>query len=800
LEEKGKILPVLIEDEMKRSYIDYAMSVIVGRALPDVRDGLKPVHRRILYSMWESGITHNKPYKKSARVVGDVLGKYHPHGDMAVYDALVRMAQPFSLRYTLIDGQGNFGSVDGDSAAAMRYTEVRLSKIAEEMLADIEKDTVDFVPNYDQSLEEPVVLPSRLPNLLVNGSTGIAVGMATNIPPHNLSEVCDAICALIDNPELTNRELMRYVKGPDFPTGGAVYGVDGIVSAYEHGRGTIRIRAIAEIEDNHIIISEIPYQVNKAKLVETIAELVRERKLDGISEVRDESDKEGIRVVVELRRDANPTVVLNNLYTHTQCEVSFGITNLALVDGVPRVLSLRDMLFYFIQHRKDVIRRRSLFELQEAERRAHIVDGLLIAIDNIDEVVAIIKSSKSVEMARNRLMETFSLTELQTNEILNMPLRRLTALERSKLEDERKDLLKRIEGLRELLSSEKKILEVVKREIQELKERYGDERRTIIMKKVGELKTEDLVADEKVVITITRAGYIKRTLLTTFRRQHRGGKGVSCVRLREGDYVILSHFTSNLQNLLLFTNRGRVFSLRAYEIPEGDRTSRGSSIAKLISLEKDEYIVDIISHRNDGEYVGEYVFVATKKGVVKKTHIKKFENAGKRGIIAIKLKGDEVAGARLTDGNKTILLATRNGMATTFSERDVRAMGRSARGVRGMNVKEDEVVGISLLDKEDILVISEKGYGKRIGIHEFRVKRRGGKGIRIARITDKSGGVAGVREVGVRDEVVFTTERGLLIRTSVSQVRRMHRSAKGVRIVNVSSDDRVVSISVVGGD
>ncbi len=800
MEEKGKILPVLIEDEMKRSYIDYAMSVIVGRALPDVRDGLKPVHRRILYSMWESGITHNKPYKKSARVVGDVLGKYHPHGDMAVYDALVRMAQPFSLRYTLIDGQGNFGSVDGDSAAAMRYTEVRLSKIAEEMLADIEKDTVDFVPNYDQSLEEPVVLPSRLPNLLVNGSTGIAVGMATNIPPHNLSEVCDAICALIDNPELTNRELMRYVKGPDFPTGGAVYGVDGIVSAYEHGRGTIRIRAIAEIEDNHIIISEIPYQVNKAKLVETIAELVRERKLDGISEVRDESDKEGIRVVVELRRDANPTVVLNNLYTHTQCEVSFGITNLALVDGVPRVLSLRDMLFYFIQHRKDVIRRRSLFELQEAERRAHIVDGLLIAIDNIDEVVAIIKSSKSVEMARNRLMETFSLTELQTNEILNMPLRRLTALERSKLEDERKDLLKRIEGLRELLSSEKKILEVVKREIQELKERYGDERRTIIMKKVGELKTEDLVADEKVVITITRAGYIKRTLLTTFRRQHRGGKGVSCVRLREGDYVILSHFTSNLQNLLLFTNRGRVFSLRAYEIPEGDRTSRGSSIAKLISLEKDEYIVDIISHRNDGEYVGEYVFVATKKGVVKKTHIKKFENAGKRGIIAIKLKGDEVAGARLTDGNKTILLATRNGMATTFSERDVRAMGRSARGVRGMNVKEDEVVGISLLDKEDILVISEKGYGKRIGIHEFRVKRRGGKGIRIARITDKSGGVAGVREVGVRDEVVFTTERGLLIRTSVSQVRRMHRSAKGVRIVNVSSDDRVVSISVVGGD
>ncbi|RLG22962.1 DNA gyrase subunit A, partial [Methanosarcinales archaeon] len=634
--------------------------------------------------------------------------------------------------------------------------------------------------------------------------TGIAVGMATNIPPHNLSEVCDAICALIDNPELTNRELMRYVKGPDFPTGGAVYGVDGIISAYEHGRGTIRIRAVAEIEDNHIIISEIPYQVNKAKLVETIAELVRERKLDGISEVRDESDKEGIRVVVELRKDANPTIVLNNLYTHTQCEVSFGITNLALVDGVPRVLSLRDMLFYFIQHRKDVIRRRSLFELREAERRAHIVDGLLIAIENIDEVVVIIKSSKSVEMARRRLMEAFPLTELQTNEILNMQLRRLTALERSKLEDERKDLMEKIKRLRELLSSEKKILEVVKSEIEELRERYGDERRTIIMEKAGELKTEDLVADERVVITITRAGYIKRTPLTTFRRQHRGGKGVSCMRLREGDYAILSHFTSNLQNLLLFTNRGRVFSLRAYEIPEGDRTSRGSSIAKLINLEKDEYIADIISHRNrirnSGELVGEYVFVATKKGLVKKTHIKKFENAGKRGIIAIKLKDDEVVGARLTDGNKTILLATRNGMATTFSERDVRAMGRSARGVRGMKVKDDEVVGISLLDKEDILVISEKGYGKRIGVHEFRVKGRGGKGIRIARITDKSGGVAGVREVGARDEVVFTTEKGLLIRTSVSQVRRMHRSAKGVRIVNVSSDDRVVSISVIGGD
>ncbi|MHC1624870.1 MAG: DNA gyrase subunit A, partial [Methermicoccaceae archaeon] len=698
------IFPVLIEDEMKRSYIDYAMSVIIGRALPDVRDGLKPVHRRILYSMWEAGIIHEKPHKKSARVVGDVLGKYHPHGDTAVYDALVRMAQNFSLRYPLIDGQGNFGSIDGDSAAAMRYTEARLAEIAGEMLRDIEKETVDFTLNYDQSLKEPEVLPAKLPNLLINGSTGIAVGMATNIPPHNLSEVCDAIVALIDTPSLELKELMRYIKGPDFPTGGILYGTAGLITAYQTGRGQVCVRALAHIEKKkkreRIIITQIPYQVNKAKLVESIADMGREKRFEGISEVRDESDKDGIRIVIEVKRDSDATVLLNNLYKHTQCQITFGIIMLALVDGEPRTLPLRDMLYHFIEHRKDVIRKRSLHELKEAERRVHILDGLLIAIANIDEVVAIIKGSESSVQAKERLKERFGLSELQTQEILNMQLRRLTALETSKLETERAEFMERIDYLKHLLESESMLLDVVREETLQIKKKYGDDRRTEIMREALELDVEDMIEEEEMLVTITSAGYIKCTSLEAYRKQHRGGRGSSGVRPREGDFVSTSIVSSNLNTLLFITSKGKAYAIKVYELPEGDRQARGKPVVNFLRLSKDEKVSSVIALESFEE--DKYVLMATHRGFVKKTSLSQFSRAGKSGVIAIRLdEGDELMDARLTDGNSRVLLATALGQGIVFNETDVRPMGRNTRGVRGIRLRlGDSVVGLAVLENE----------------------------------------------------------------------------------------------------
>ncbi|HIH69105.1 DNA gyrase subunit A [Methermicoccus shengliensis] len=805
-----RVVPVLIEEEMKRSYIDYAMSVIVGRALPDVRDGLKPVHRRILYSMWESKLTHDRPYKKSARVVGDVLGKYHPHGDAAVYDALVRMAQDFSLRYPLIDGQGNFGSIDGDEAAAMRYTEVRLEKIAEEMLADIEKDTVDFVPNYDSSLKEPVVLPSRLPNLLVNGSSGIAVGMATNIPPHNLSEVCDAIVALIDDPDIDVDGLMRHIKGPDFPTGAVIFGVDGIRSAYESGRGTIKIRAVASIEPlrggrEAIVITELPYQVNKAQLIEHIARLVREGVLSGISNIRDESDKEGIRVVIELKRGTNSSVVLNRLYRHTKCELSFGIINLALVDGEPRELSLKQMLWLFVEHRRDVIRRRSSFELHQAEQRIHVLEGLKLALDNLDEVVPLIRAAKTPRDAQQELIARFKMSELQAQKILEMPLRRLTALEREKLDEEHAQLKKRAEHLRALLADDSLIMAEIKREVMELREMYGDERRTRIEGDIVEMDAEDLIADEEVVVSLTHGGYLKRTPLRAYRTQRRGGKGVKGMDTKDSDHVENFHIASTHDHMLFFTNRGVAYRLRVYELPEGERHAMGKPVVNFLSLTKGERITAMIPVRDVSE--GRYLTMATRKGFVKRLSLNELAHAGRRGVRAIGLvEGDELVGVRLTDGHSDVVLSTKLGYSLVFSEDEVRQMGRTARGVRGITLREgDEVVSLAVLTEGvQLLSITERGYGKRMSPEELRsIKRgmrRGAKGVITTKITSQTGYLMGVREVHPEDEVVLSTENGAVIRMGTSQIAQYGRSARGVRVMDVSENDRVVSFSIVPKD
>ena len=799
---EGKVIPVDINKEMKKCYIDYAMSVIVGRALPDVRDGLKPVHRRILYSLQELGLTPDKGYRKCARIVGDVLGKYHPHGDTSVYDALVRLAQDFSMRYMLVDGHGNFGSVDGDSAAAMRYTEAKMNKIAVEMLRDINKDTVDFMPNFDGEEQEPVVLPSRFPNLLVNGSAGIAVGMATNIPPHNLGEVIDGTIMLIDNPETTSLELMTAIKGPDFPTGGIIMGRAGIRAAYETGRGKIVVRARAEIEEENnrhrIIVTEIPYQVNKAKLIESIADLVKDKRINGISDLRDESDRQGMRIVIELKRDANPNVTLNLLYKHTKMQDTFGVINLALVDGQPQVLSLKEILSNYIKFQKDVIRRRTVFELNKAEARAHILEGLRIALDNIDEVISIIRNSKTTEIARNALIEIFSLSEKQANAILEMRLRRLTGLERDKIEEEYAELIKHIEYLKSILASEEKLLGVIKDELLEIKAKYNDERRTEIQKVVNEIDIEDLIQEEEVVITLTHGGYIKRISADTYSAQRRGGKGIQAMSTKEDDFVEQVNITSTHSDVLFFTNRGRVYKLRAYEIPEAGRTAKGTNIVNLIAIEPEERIETVLTVK-DNTQEG-FLFMGTKKGIVKKTPLKEFKNLRRNGLIAINLRdGDELLKVKITHGDANIIMVTQNGYALKFNETDVRSMGRTASGVRAINLRDDDIAVCMDIAVEDekVLVISENGYGKRTNIGEYKVQKRGGLGLITYKISEKTGKLVGATICKEDDELMLINSSGVAIRINCSDISVTSRAAMGVRLMRTKEDEKVVAITKI---
>jgi DNA gyrase subunit A len=798
-----RIIPVYLEDEMKDSYIDYAMSVIVGRALPDVRDGLKPVHRRILYAMRELDLGPNKPYKKSARIVGDTLGRYHPHGDMAVYDALVRMVQNFSLRYPLIDGQGNFGSIDGDAQAAMRYTEARLAPITEEMLRDIEKDTVDFMPNFDESLQEPVVLPARLPNLLLNGSSGIAVGMATNIPPHNLKEIVDAIVVLIENPQVPIKNLMANVKGPDFPTGGIVCGKEGIRGAYQTGKGLIKLRAKVNTEKSKsgkvaIIISEIPYQVNKTSLLESMAELVQNRSIEGISNIRDESDREGMRIVIELKRDANAQIVLNQLYKHTQLETTFGIIMLALVDNRPRVLNLKQMLAYYIEHRKTVIRRRTNFELKRAERRAHILEGFKIALANINKIIKLIKSAKTPLVAKQGLIKNFSLSSEQAQAILEMQLQRLTALEQDRIEKEYLELIKKIELYRSILKNPKRVLAIIKEESLELKRKFGDERRTQIVAQAEELELEDLIAEEDMVITISHSGYIKRLPVSSYRKQHRGGRGVTAAEVREEDFIEQLFIASTHEYILFFTNKGKVYWLKVYEIPQAGRLAKGRAIINLLSLAPGESISASVPVKEFVE--GRYLFMATQRGIVKKTALSAFKNPRKAGLIAINLdKSDELIAAELTDGSQEILLATQLGKAIRFSENKVRDMGRSARGVKGINLgKKDELVGMEIVQpKATLLTVTEKGFGKRTPFAQYREQNRAGGGIINIKVTNRNGKVVGLTAVTDGDELMLITESGMVVRCPVEQIRITGRSAQGVRLISLKGKDRVTSIAKV---
>jgi len=802
-EAREKIIPVQIEDEMKKSYIDYAMSVIVGRALPDVRDGLKPVHRRILYAMRDLGLTPDKPHRKSARIVGDVLGKYHPHGDMAVYDAMVRMAQDFSIRYPLIDGHGNFGSIDGDSAAAMRYTEARLSPLAMEMLADINKDTVDFIPNFDETLKEPVVLPSRFPNLLVNGSSGIAVGMATNIPPHNLGEVIDGVIMMIDKPDVSPKELMMAVKGPDFPTGGLIMGREGIKAAYNTGRGQIKVRAKAHIEPtggnkHQIIVTEIPYQVNKARLIEKIAELVKDKKIDGISDLRDESDRSGMRIVIELKKDANPNIVLNRLYKHTQMQITFGVIMLALVDGEPKILNLREMIYYYLEHQKEVVTRRTRFDLNKAEERAHILEGLRIALANLDAVIDLIKKSEDVETARQGLITKFNLTEKQAQAILDMRLQRLTGLEREKIELEYKELIEKISYLKSILADEKLLLQVIKQEILEIKKKYSDERRTKITSAAEKLEIEDLIEEQDVVITITYKGYIKRLPLATYKSQRRGGRGITGITTKEEDYITQIITTTTHHHILFFTNQGNLYRLKAHEIPEAGRTAKGTSIINLLHLNPDEKITAVIPIKDFNH--GTTLFMATKKGIVKKTSLSEYESTRKNGLIAINLmEDDELIGVELTDGNQQVVLGTRKGMCIRFLEEDVNEVGRTARGVKGIDLKPgDYVVSMDLVrDREDILVVTENGFGKKTSINEYRVQSRAGKGIVTSKVTKKTGDLIGIKTVSEDDEVMIVSSDGIIIRLEVKDISRMGRNTQGVTLMKLNDENRVVAIALV---
>lgn len=801
---EGKVISIDINKEMKRCYIDYAMSVIVGRALPDVRDGLKPVHRRILFSMSELGLAPEKGYRKCARIVGEVLGKYHPHGDSSVYDALVRMAQDFSMRYMLVDGHGNFGSVDGDSAAAMRYTEAKMNKIAAEMLRDISKNTVDFIPNFDGEEKEPVVLPSRYPNLLVNGSSGIAVGMATNIPPHNLGEVIDGTIMLIDNPETTVLELMTAIKGPDFPTGATIMGKSGIRAAYETGKGRIIVRAKAEIEEENnrhkIIVTEIPYQVNKAKLIENIADLVKDKKIVGISDLRDESDREGMRIVIELKKDANPNVILNLLYKHTKMQDTFGVIMLALVNNEPQVLNLKQVLANYIEFQKEVVTRRTVFELNKAEARAHILEGLRIALDNIDEVINIIRSSKTTEIAKNTLIERFQLSEKQAQAILEMRLRRLTGLERDKIEEEFAELMKLIDYLNSILASEEKLLSVIKDELIEIKNRYNDERRTSIEKVVNDIDIEDLIQEEEVVITLTHSGYIKRISADTYSSQRRGGRGIQAMSTKEDDFVEHVNVVSTHSDVLFFTNRGRVYKLRAYEIPDAGRTAKGTNIINLIAIEQDEKIETVLSVKDD---VNEgFLFMGTKQGLVKKTPLSEFKNLRKNGLIAINLRdGDELLKVKITRGDADIVIVTQDGNAIRFNETDVRPMGRTASGVRSINLRKDDIAVCMdiAVEGEDLLVISENGFGKRTPITEYKRQKRGGTGLITYKLSEKTGKVIGATICKIDDELMLINTSGVAIRINVSDISVTSRSTMGVTLMRTTEEEKIAAIAKISG-
>lgn len=798
-----KVIPIDINKEMRRSFLDYSMSVIVSRALPDVRDGLKPVHRRILYAMHELGLTPDKPHRKSAYLVGDVLGKYHPHGDSAVYDAMVRLAQDFSTRYLLVDGHGNFGSIDGDSAAAMRYTEVRMARITTEMLADIDKETVDFRPNYDESREEPVVLPSRIPNLLINGSSGIAVGMATNIPPHNLGEVTDALVHLIDNPAAEIEELMQVVKGPDFPTGGIIMGIEGIIAAYTKGRGSIRVRACTSFESINsgktaIIVTELPYQVNKARLVEKIADLAREKKIDGITDLRDESDRSGMRIVIELRRDVNPQVVLNHLFKHTQMEDTFGVIMLALVNGQPRVLNLREVLEYFLEHRKDVITRKTRFELRKAEERLHIVEGLRIALQHLDEVIKTIRQSRSTDIARKALMEKFGLSEIQAQAILEMRFRQLTGLEREKLEEEYAQLVKRIEELQAILADVFKVLGIIRKELLELKKQFADERRSQVNLDDAKIDIEDLIPDEEVVITITHQGYVKRIPLSTYRSQRRGGRGVTGLTTKNEDFVEHLFITTTHHHLLFFTNLGQVYRLKVYEIPEGGRQAKGTSAINLLNLSGKEYINAVIPVK---DFSGEqYLVMGTQKGIIKKTQLRHYRFTRQDGIIAIQLdEDDELIGVKLTDGKEEIMLSTRGGMSIRFNENGVRSLGRVARGVKGISLKLDDLVVSmdTIRDDAQVLAVTENGFGKRTPVGQYRAQKRGGTGIKALKLAPRNGPLVAIKLVHPEDELMIISYEGIVIRIQVDQISEQRRDAQGVTLMKLDKGDKVVAVAKV---
>ena len=801
----GKIIERDIEDEMKTAYIDYAMSVIVSRALPDVRDGLKPVHRRILYTMYEDGLTSDKPYRKSATTVGDVLGRYHPHGDSSVYDAMVRMAQTFSLRYPLIDGHGNFGSIDGDGAAAYRYTEARMSKIAEIMLTDIEKNTVDFMPNFDDRLQEPTVLPAKIPALLVNGSSGIAVGMATNIPPHNLTEVINGIIKIIDDDNVTDEQLMQIIKGPDFPTGGMILGREAIKQAYTTGKGKITVRAEAEIEEmsngkQKIIVTSLPYQVNKAKLIENIANLVKEKRIEGISELRDESDRENaVRIHIGLKKDANARVVLNQLYKNTQMQDTFGVIMLALVDGQPRILTLRQCLDYYIDHRKGVILRRTQFELDKALARAHILEGLKIALDNIDEVINIIRSS--YDDAKERLMERFGLSDIQAQAILDMRLKTLSGLQREKIEEEYNELMKLIAHLREILGSEKLVFEIIKEELTEVKEKYGDERFTKIVAAEGEFNEEDLIKEEQMVVALTHFGYIKRMPIDTYRSQKRGGKGISGISTREEDFVKQIFTTSTHDTVLFFSNKGKLYRLRGYEIPEAGRTAKGTAIVNLLSLDAGEKISAVIPISDFED--SKYLLMATKNGLIKKTPLQEYNSSRKTGLLAITLKDDdELIDVRLTDGQDNVVLVTEKGLCITFDEKDVRPVGRSAQGVLGIRLDEDDtVIGMESIVSNNkgvtLLAITENGFGKRTELDEYRVQNRGGRGVITYKITPKTGNIVGIRMAKEDDDVMLITNSGTIIRINVKDVSILGRATQGVTLMRTNENEKVVSIETV---
>ena len=795
-------IPVKIEEEMKKSYMDYAMSVIIGRALPDVRDGLKPVHRRILYAMNELSNDWNKPYKKSARIVGDVIGKYHPHGDMAVYDAIVRMAQDFSLRYPLVDGQGNFGSIDGDPPAAMRYTEIRMARLSGELLADIDKETVDFGPNYDDSLTEPLVLPSRFPNLIVNGSSGIAVGMATNVPPHNLTEAISATIALIDNAEITIEELMTHLPGPDFPTGGFIYGRAGIRQAYETGKGVIQLRAKALIERDRkgeresIVITELPYQTNKAKFIERVAELVQEKVIEGISTIRDESDRDGMRVVIELKRNEVAEVLLNQLYKHTQMQTSFGIILLAIHENQPKLLPLKEMLHLFIQHRQEVVTRRSLFELKKAEARAHILEGLKKALDHIDAVIATIKASKTPKEAKERLMERFGLSDEQSQAILEMRLQRLTNLEQRKIVEEYEETIKLINQLKALLASERLMLNLIKQELIAIRDAYGDERRTEIVEVAPEIRIEDLIAEEDMVVTITHTGYIKRNPISLYRSQHRGGKGKMGMNVKEEDFVEDLFIASTHDYMLFFTDAGKIHWMKVHELPQAGRLTRGKAIVNLLNLSPEEKVTTILSLKEFSK--GKYITFMTRRGIIKKTALEAYSNPRAGGIIAIHLEeGDELIAARLTDGQLNLFIATKLGKAIHFPEGQVRDMGRTARGIRGIKlIKGDEVVGMEMVvPHTQILTVTSRGYGKRTAASEYRTQNRGGTGIFTVKRTQKTGDVVGIKTVVDEDELMLISDRGKIIRLHAVDIPVQGRSTQGVRLITVEEGERVVAIA-----